>query len=166
VFFFYSYLKAECCGTDGPTDWLEFNSTFKQTFSTIYPFSWPPNCCKRLINFDVADLEGCTVGKSSAMYTKVRKGQFTPRTVTITNVIASKPADDIVRFILSACLSVTLNARARYSRIWILIGCLFKFFIVHQLDKVVLNVILTNVSLYRYRYSFGVNSAVNIENDF
>ncbi|KAG1936804.1 tetraspanin-18 [Pimephales promelas] len=62
--------QAECCGTDGPTDWLEFNSTFKQTFSTIYPFSWPPNCCKRLINFDVADLEGCTVGKSSAMYTK------------------------------------------------------------------------------------------------
>jgi len=46
---------------------------------------------------------------------------------------------NIVLFILSACLSVTLNARARYSRIdsdWLSV-----FLFVYQLDKIVLKVI-------------------------
>ncbi|KAK7146881.1 hypothetical protein R3I94_009660 [Phoxinus phoxinus] len=60
--------QAECCGTDGPKDWLEYDSTFRQKFGTTFP--WPLNCCKRLSNFEVEDPEGCIVGKSSAMFTK------------------------------------------------------------------------------------------------
>lgn len=60
--------QAECCGADGPKDWLDYDSTFKQNFGTTSP--WPLSCCKRLITFDVEDREGCIVGKSSAIYTK------------------------------------------------------------------------------------------------
>ncbi|XDV40798.1 hypothetical protein PO909_009804 [Leuciscus waleckii] len=60
--------QAECCGADGPKDWLDYNSTFIQTFGTTPP--WPLSCCKRLSNFEVEDREGCIIGKSSAIYTK------------------------------------------------------------------------------------------------
>ncbi|KAK9961374.1 hypothetical protein ABG768_009164 [Culter alburnus] len=60
--------QVECCGADSPKDWLEYNSTFKQTFGPTY--LWPLNCCQRLSNFEVKDREGCLVGKSSTMFTK------------------------------------------------------------------------------------------------
>lgn len=66
----YSCFKVECCGADSPKDWLEYNSTFKQTFGPTY--LWPLNCCQRLSNFEVKDREGCLVGKSSTMFTKVK----------------------------------------------------------------------------------------------
>ncbi|XP_067304112.1 uroplakin-1a [Pseudorasbora parva] len=60
--------QAECCGTDGPKDWLDYASTFKQNFGQTS--IWPINCCKRRSDFEVDDREGCSVGKSSAMFTK------------------------------------------------------------------------------------------------
>ncbi|XP_052000835.1 uroplakin-1a [Xyrauchen texanus] len=58
--------EVECCGTDSPLDWIEFNSTFRQTFGTTY--AWPLNCCKRLSNFEVQDPESCKIGVSSNMF--------------------------------------------------------------------------------------------------
>ncbi|XP_051577666.1 uroplakin-1a [Myxocyprinus asiaticus] len=60
--------EVQCCGTDGPKDWIEFESTFRQNFGTTY--SWPLNCCKRLSNFEVQDPESCKIGKSSTMFTQ------------------------------------------------------------------------------------------------
>ncbi|XP_028836068.1 uroplakin-1a [Denticeps clupeoides] len=58
----------QCCGVDGPVDWIEYNSTFRQTFGSKYP--WPLYCCKRLSSFEVENVEGCQIGQSSAMFTK------------------------------------------------------------------------------------------------
>ncbi|XP_017571158.1 uroplakin-1a [Pygocentrus nattereri] len=57
----------QCCGADSALDWIEYNSTFRQTYGTTYP--WPLNCCKRLSSFEVADPEGCKIGQSSTMFT-------------------------------------------------------------------------------------------------
>ncbi|KAG9283667.1 uroplakin-1a [Astyanax mexicanus] len=58
----------ECCGTDSPLDWVEYNSTFRQLYGTTYP--WPLNCCKRLSSFEVADSQGCIIGQTSTMFTR------------------------------------------------------------------------------------------------
>jgi len=44
-------------------------------------------------------------------HSKGSKGPFTPRMINIKiTLLASRPTDDIVLFILSVCLSATLNA--------------------------------------------------------
>ncbi|XP_030639205.1 uroplakin-1a [Chanos chanos] len=58
----------QCCGADGPADWIEYNSTFRQTFGTKYP--WPLSCCKRLSTFEVENAEACQIGQSSTMFMK------------------------------------------------------------------------------------------------
>ncbi|XP_062841963.1 uroplakin-1a [Trichomycterus rosablanca] len=58
----------QCCGTDGPLDWIEYNSSFRQMYGTTYP--WPLTCCKRQSTFDVSDPEGCKIGQTSAMFNK------------------------------------------------------------------------------------------------
>uniref|UniRef100_A0A8B9HRJ7 Uroplakin 1a n=1 Tax=Astyanax mexicanus TaxID=7994 RepID=A0A8B9HRJ7_ASTMX len=63
-----SCLQVECCGTDSPLDWVEYNSTFRQLYGTTYP--WPLNCCKRLSSFEVADSQGCIIGQTSTMFTQ------------------------------------------------------------------------------------------------
>ncbi|XP_053343984.1 uroplakin-1a [Clarias gariepinus] len=56
---------AQCCGTDGPLDWVTFNSTFKQTYGS---FNWPLHCCKTQYSIDPADQTGCMLGQTSALY--------------------------------------------------------------------------------------------------
>ncbi|TRY82734.1 hypothetical protein DNTS_005491 [Danionella cerebrum] len=60
--------QVECCGADGPLDWLQFNSTFRQLYGTSSP--WPFSCCQRQSSFQVADPVGCSVGTTSAIFTK------------------------------------------------------------------------------------------------
>ncbi|XP_062393690.1 uroplakin-1a [Sardina pilchardus] len=60
--------EVECCGADDPQDWIEYNSTFRMTYGTTYP--WPQQCCKRLSNFEVADVEGCKAGLADTLFTK------------------------------------------------------------------------------------------------
>lgn len=67
--FLYPSVKVECCGADSPQDWIEYNSTYKAMFGTVYP--WPKQCCKRLSNSDVEDPDGCKLGLTSTMFTKV-----------------------------------------------------------------------------------------------
>ncbi|XP_046899805.1 uroplakin-1a [Hypomesus transpacificus] len=59
---------AQCCGADSPMDWIEYNSTFRETFGTVYP--WPLHCCQKKNNYEIVDLEACKVGQASVMFTK------------------------------------------------------------------------------------------------
>ena len=61
--------QAQCCGADSPMDWIEYNSTFRETFGTVYP--WPLHCCQKKNNYEIVDLEACKVGQASVMFTKV-----------------------------------------------------------------------------------------------
>jgi uroplakin 1 len=61
----------ECCGTDGPADWIEYNSTLREKFGTDYP--WPTHCCKRKNNYEVVNVEVCKNGQNTTVFTKVRK---------------------------------------------------------------------------------------------
>lgn len=60
--------EVECCGTDGPVDWIEYNSTFREKFGTDYP--WPTHCCKRKNNYEVVNVEACKNGQNTTMFTK------------------------------------------------------------------------------------------------
>ncbi|KAG7317865.1 hypothetical protein KOW79_018900 [Hemibagrus wyckioides] len=57
---------AQCCGTDSPLDWVEYNSTFMQTSGNTY--LWPINCCRSNVGTGVVDLNACKLGLSSAMF--------------------------------------------------------------------------------------------------
>lgn len=58
----------QCCGTDGPQDWLNFQSAYQNTFGTSNP--WPPNCCKKLSNSEVANPTNCRLGQKTDLFTK------------------------------------------------------------------------------------------------
>ncbi|KAJ8287606.1 hypothetical protein COCON_G00002650 [Conger conger] len=58
----------QCCGADGPLDWIEYTSTFSDKFGPVN--QWPLSCCRRNSNFEVANLEACRIGHSSSIFTK------------------------------------------------------------------------------------------------
>ncbi|XP_036395403.1 uroplakin-1a [Megalops cyprinoides] len=60
--------EVQCCGTDGPMDWITYTSTYSTKFGTTYP--WPLNCCKRKSNFEVENPEACKIGYIGSMFTK------------------------------------------------------------------------------------------------
>lgn len=60
--------NVQCCGTDSPMDWVNYNSTFRQVNGNI--FYWPLNCCKRTSTLDVADAAGCRLGTSNSTFTQ------------------------------------------------------------------------------------------------
>ncbi|KAK3515735.1 hypothetical protein QTP70_030179 [Hemibagrus guttatus] len=59
---------AQCCGTDSPLDWVEYNSTFMQTSGGKN--LWPINCCLSNVGTGVSDPNGCKLGLSTAMFNK------------------------------------------------------------------------------------------------
>ncbi|MBN3325722.1 UPK1A protein, partial [Atractosteus spatula] len=63
-------LEVNCCGTDGPLDWISYNSTFRSKFPT-QEYPWPLNCCKRKDNFEVLNLDACRIGDWNYMNYKV-----------------------------------------------------------------------------------------------
>ncbi|XP_023654830.1 uroplakin-1a [Paramormyrops kingsleyae] len=60
--------EVQCCGTDGPIDWITYTSTFKQNFPNVFP--WPLNCCRRQNNYEIADQRSCKVGYVGSMFAK------------------------------------------------------------------------------------------------
>lgn len=61
--------QVQCCGADGPTDWIQYNSTYRQLFGAAS--LWPLGCCKRQSsNFEVVDPIGCKAGVMSSMFTQ------------------------------------------------------------------------------------------------
>lgn len=54
-------MDKECCGFNGAVDWINYSSTFRNTYNeSLAP--WPFMCCKRDGNFAVINPEGCRVG--------------------------------------------------------------------------------------------------------
>ncbi|XP_043116185.1 uroplakin-1a [Puntigrus tetrazona] len=60
--------QVECCGADGPQDWLLYNSTLKQ----LYPsYNWPIGCCKGLPTFASQDaINNCKVGLTGTLFSQ------------------------------------------------------------------------------------------------
>ncbi|XP_007165210.1 uroplakin-1a isoform X3 [Balaenoptera acutorostrata] len=63
-------LTQECCGTSGPTDWVNFTSAFRATTPEVV-FPWPPLCCRRTGNFIPLSEEGCRLGHLDYLFTKM-----------------------------------------------------------------------------------------------
>ncbi|KAM6967547.1 uroplakin-1a [Aplochiton taeniatus] len=61
-------LQAQCCGTDGPLDWVQYNSTFNQNFGSS--ILWPLNCCQQLNNYQPLNLPACKLGLPDSVFTK------------------------------------------------------------------------------------------------
>ncbi|OCT73495.1 uroplakin 1A L homeolog isoform X1 [Xenopus laevis] len=60
-------LEKNCCGVDGPLDWVDYYSTFRKSYNeTTAP--WPLWCCQRDSNFQIINQQGCVVGLKSYVY--------------------------------------------------------------------------------------------------
>ncbi|XP_044133659.1 uroplakin-1a [Bufo gargarizans] len=54
-------MERQCCGVDGPLDWINYHSVFRDQYKEgVYP--WPLWCCKRDSNFQILNQNGCRVG--------------------------------------------------------------------------------------------------------
>ncbi|XP_060756201.1 uroplakin-1a [Neoarius graeffei] len=62
-------VDGQCCGTDGPLDWMEYSSTFREMYN-MSTNPWPLSCCQRQSSLDVADQTGCMLGQTSAVFVK------------------------------------------------------------------------------------------------
>uniref|UniRef100_A0A8C5WJP8 Uroplakin 1A n=1 Tax=Leptobrachium leishanense TaxID=445787 RepID=A0A8C5WJP8_9ANUR len=54
-------LEKQCCGFDGPQDWISYSSTFRSTYSE-FTAPWPFWCCTRDANFQLTSEDGCKLG--------------------------------------------------------------------------------------------------------
>lgn len=54
-------MDKQCCGFNGPVDWIAYTSTFRAQFNESFA-PWPYMCCKRDANFVIVNTEGCRVG--------------------------------------------------------------------------------------------------------
>ncbi|KAM9299695.1 uroplakin-1a [Gastrophryne carolinensis] len=60
-------LERQCCGVDGPSDWIKYTSTFRNSYNeTVAP--WPFWCCARDANFQIVNQIGCQVGLPPYVY--------------------------------------------------------------------------------------------------
>ncbi|XP_056331682.1 uroplakin-1a [Danio aesculapii] len=61
--------QVQCCGADGPKDWIQYNSTYRQLFGAAS--LWPLACCRRQSsNFEVANVISCKAGEMTSMFTQ------------------------------------------------------------------------------------------------
>ncbi|XP_077116332.1 uroplakin-1a [Ranitomeya variabilis] len=61
-------LDKQCCGVDGPQDWVDYSSTFRVSYpESVAP--WPFWCCARDDNFQIVNVQGCRVGLAPYVYT-------------------------------------------------------------------------------------------------
>ncbi|CAD7692773.1 unnamed protein product [Nyctereutes procyonoides] len=70
-------IEQECCGTSGPMDWVNFTSAFRAATPEVV-FPWPPLCCRRNGNFIPLNEEGCRLGHTDYLFTKVRPCNCSP----------------------------------------------------------------------------------------
>ncbi|XP_048476512.1 uroplakin-1a [Rhincodon typus] len=61
--------QEECCGSTGPTDWIQYTSFFRSRFNETFA-PWPFQCCKRDLNREIISQEGCAVGHQNFLYQK------------------------------------------------------------------------------------------------
>lgn len=61
-------LEQQCCGVDGPQDWVNYTSAFRLQYNDdIAP--WPLQCCTHNRNYEVISQDACTVGHPNYVYT-------------------------------------------------------------------------------------------------
>ncbi|TSK20215.1 Uroplakin-1a [Bagarius yarrelli] len=60
--------EAQCCGTDGAADWMDFNSTFLVVYNKLYP--WPLTCCKNNPGAGAANVTDCVLGVSTELFSQ------------------------------------------------------------------------------------------------
>ncbi|CAN2387756.1 uroplakin 1B [Pristimantis euphronides] len=63
----YLMLTKHCCGVNGPLDWQEYTSAFRNSYSdALYP--WPQQCCVMNANGQPLDLNLCRLGVNGYLY--------------------------------------------------------------------------------------------------
>lgn len=60
--------EGQCCGTDGPLDWVQYNSTFQQKFGSS--LLWPRDCCTKVNNYQPSNMLACQLGIPDSTYTQ------------------------------------------------------------------------------------------------
>ncbi|XP_043936378.1 uroplakin-1a [Protopterus annectens] len=61
-------LEQNCCGVNGPQDWVSYTSTFSSKYSEDYA-PWPLQCCVRDRNYLITNQAACTIGHQSYVHT-------------------------------------------------------------------------------------------------
>uniref|UniRef100_A0A8C4QFD8 Tetraspanin n=1 Tax=Eptatretus burgeri TaxID=7764 RepID=A0A8C4QFD8_EPTBU len=61
----YMMAKGQCCGADGPEDWMNYTSTLMPAGD-----EWPSFCCVRDNNYDFVKKESCKMGVRTAVITQ------------------------------------------------------------------------------------------------
>lgn len=90
-------LQQECCGTSGPMDWVNFTSAFRAATPEVV-FPWPPLCCRRTGNFIPLNEEGCRLGHTDYLFTKVRPPCCSPVCLGPSVLLALPPSHSLLLF--------------------------------------------------------------------
>ncbi|XP_005999215.1 uroplakin-1a [Latimeria chalumnae] len=61
-------LEEQCCGVEGPMDWISFSSTYQNSISSPSQTSWPLYCCKRDKNFIMLSELACLIGHKDFVF--------------------------------------------------------------------------------------------------
>ncbi|XP_075704820.1 uroplakin-1a-like [Rhinoderma darwinii] len=61
-------LEKSCCGVDGPKDWIDYSSTFRNKYNES-DAPWPFWCCTRDANFQILNKQACRIGLKSYLFT-------------------------------------------------------------------------------------------------
>lgn len=56
-----------CCGVNGPQDWIQFNSAFRSTHSDS-EFPWPRQCCTTTSFGEIQNVDACKLGINGYVY--------------------------------------------------------------------------------------------------
>ncbi|XP_028656321.1 uroplakin-1b-like [Erpetoichthys calabaricus] len=59
----------QCCGVNGPQDWISYNSTFR-AYNSDSQFPWPRQCCSQAGDGTIVDVNACIIGIPNYVYTQ------------------------------------------------------------------------------------------------
>ncbi|NP_001279501.1 uroplakin-1a [Callorhinchus milii] len=59
----------ECCGINGPQDWINFNSAFRESHLDA-DFPWPRQCCTTNSVAQIENVDACKLGVNGFVYTQ------------------------------------------------------------------------------------------------
>ncbi|KAG8569989.1 hypothetical protein GDO81_014628 [Engystomops pustulosus] len=60
-------MEKQCCGMNGPQDWIQYSSTFRNQYNESTS-TWPLWCCMRDVNFQIVNQQACLVGLPNYVY--------------------------------------------------------------------------------------------------
>ncbi|MBN3289622.1 UPK1B protein, partial [Polypterus senegalus] len=68
----------QCCGVNGPQDWITYNSTFR-AYNSDSQFPWPRQCCGQAGDGTILNENACIIGIPNFVYTQMPKTPPPPR---------------------------------------------------------------------------------------